>query len=183
MIERPRSRPSWTPSASEKPLFSVLSEGGPASIVFAARRPERTRALILYGTFPFVGFGWDDVDRDPAEVRARLLPELGEDYTPSTSSSPASQEFGRAVRSAWGSGAALKCLAAVGPVDTPARNVGAHERQPGDGAGDNRSDVPDRRPADPADDHRANPGHPCPRGPRLPVQCGRYLADHIPGAQ
>ena len=27
-----------------------LSEGGPASIVFAAKRPERTRALILYGT-------------------------------------------------------------------------------------------------------------------------------------
>ena len=26
-----------------------MSEGGPASILFAAKRPERTRALILYG--------------------------------------------------------------------------------------------------------------------------------------
>ena len=62
-----------------------LSDGGSASIVFAATRPERTRALILNGTVPYLGFaGWDDMDRDPAELRARHLPELGEDYTPST---------------------------------------------------------------------------------------------------
>jgi pimeloyl-ACP methyl ester carboxylesterase len=62
-----------------------LSDGGFASIVFAATRPERTRALILTGTVTFWGFaGWDDLDRGPAEVRARVLAELGEDYTPST---------------------------------------------------------------------------------------------------
>jgi len=38
-----------------------LAEGGPAAIVFAATRPERTRALILAGTFSFAGTGWDDV--------------------------------------------------------------------------------------------------------------------------
>src|SRR4029077_11976704 len=44
-----------------------MSEGGPQAIVFAARRPERTRALILYGSFAAVpGSGWDDLDRDPA---------------------------------------------------------------------------------------------------------------------
>ena len=63
-----------------------LGEGGPASIVFAATRPERTRALILAGTASFTATGWDDIDRDPAELlaelRARRLPELGEDYTP-----------------------------------------------------------------------------------------------------
>ena len=32
-----------------------LSEGGPASIVFAATRPERTRALILYGSLALRG--------------------------------------------------------------------------------------------------------------------------------
>src|SRR5689334_8427762 len=28
-----------------------MSEGGPASAVFAAKRPERTKALILYGSY------------------------------------------------------------------------------------------------------------------------------------
>ena len=50
------------------------------------------------------------MDRDPAELRARVLPELGEDYTPSTEQIARLQELGRAVRSAWGSGAALKGL-------------------------------------------------------------------------
>ena len=52
-------------------LFGV-SEGGPAAMVFAATRPERTRALILTGSYSFFGFtGWDDIERDPAELRAR----------------------------------------------------------------------------------------------------------------
>ena len=46
------------------------------------------------------------MDRDPAELRARSLAELGEDYTPSTEQLARLQESGRAVRSAWGSGAA-----------------------------------------------------------------------------
>jgi pimeloyl-ACP methyl ester carboxylesterase len=84
-------------------------EGGPAAIVFAATRPERTRALILYGSFAFAGVeGQDDVDRDPAELRARFLAELGENYTPSTEQLARWQEFGRAVFSRWGSGAALR---------------------------------------------------------------------------
>src|SRR5262245_11548272 len=68
----------------EKAVLFGMSEGGAASIVSAASRPGRTRALILYGSYSYVPVGgWDDVDRDPAEVRARVLPELGEDYTPS----------------------------------------------------------------------------------------------------
>jgi pimeloyl-ACP methyl ester carboxylesterase len=56
-----------------------------AAIVFAATRRERMRALILANTGPFTATGWDDdLDRDPAELRARRLPELGEHYTPST---------------------------------------------------------------------------------------------------
>src|ERR1700754_1406906 len=63
-----------------------MSEGGPQAIAFAAKRPERTRALILYGSFSFLpgGSSWDDLDRDPAELRARYLPEFGEKDTPST---------------------------------------------------------------------------------------------------
>ena len=142
----------------------MLSEGGPASIVFAATRPQRTRALILTGTFAYFGFaGWDDLDRDPAELRARLVPELGEDYTPSVEQLARFQAWCRTAALGVGQRRGTQGSAAVGAVDTPARNGGAHERQPGDGARDARSGVPDRRAADPADDHRAHPGHPCPR--------------------
>jgi pimeloyl-ACP methyl ester carboxylesterase len=88
-----------------------VSEGGPAAILFAATRPERTRALILTGTtsYSFTN-GWDDLQREPAELRARVVRELGEDYTPSTEWIARSQEFGRAIQSAWGTGEALKCV-------------------------------------------------------------------------
>jgi pimeloyl-ACP methyl ester carboxylesterase len=53
-----------------KAVLFGASEGGPAAIVFAATPPERTRALILAGTFVDMGFaGWDDVERDAAELR------------------------------------------------------------------------------------------------------------------
>ena len=38
-----------------KAVLFGMSEGGPQAIVFAARRPERTRALILYGSLPCLG--------------------------------------------------------------------------------------------------------------------------------
>jgi pimeloyl-ACP methyl ester carboxylesterase len=92
-----------------KAVLFAVGDGGPAAMVFTATRPERTRALILHGTFAYWGVtGWDDVDRDSAELRARVLPELGEDYTPSTKQLTRLQEFGRAARTAWGSGAAFR---------------------------------------------------------------------------
>ena len=39
-----------------KAVLFGMSDGGLASIVFAATRPERTRALILTGTVPYWGF-------------------------------------------------------------------------------------------------------------------------------
>ncbi|HZU47356.1 MAG TPA: alpha/beta hydrolase, partial [Mycobacterium sp.] len=95
----------------DKAVIFGVSEGGPAAMVFAAKRPERTRALILTGTFAYTGFtGWDDLEADAADLRARWVTELGEDYTPSTEQIAGFQEFGRAIRSAWGSGAALRYL-------------------------------------------------------------------------
>jgi hypothetical protein len=96
-----------------KPVLFAMSEGGPQAIMFAARRPERTRALILYGSLSTVlGDSWDelerDLERDPAELRARVLLEFGEKYTPSTEQLTHIQEMGRAGLSAWGSGAATK---------------------------------------------------------------------------
>ena len=184
MIERPRSRPSWTPSASERAVLFGLSEGGPAAIVFAATRPERTRALILNGTFAYSGVdGWDDLDRDPAELRARLVPELGEDYTPSTEQLARWQELGRAARSAWGSGAACKALL---PSVRSIRQLAMLERMSAS-PGMARATLEavfriDVRPILPTITAPTLVIH-ARDDPVVPVQCGRYLADHIPGAR
>ena len=166
-----------------KAVLFGLSEGGPAAIVFAATRPERTRALILTGTFAFSGFaGWDDIDRDPAELRARVVPELGEDYTPSTEQIARLQELGRAVRSAWGSGAALKGLL---PSVRSIRQLAMLERMsasPGMARATLESAFRiDVRPILPTITAPTLVIHA--RDDLVPVQGGRYLADHIPGAR
>jgi pimeloyl-ACP methyl ester carboxylesterase len=168
----------------EKAVLFGISEGGPAAIVFAATRPERTRALILTGTGSFIGFcdGWDDVDRDPAEIRARLVPDLGEDYTPSTEQIAHWHEFARAARSGWGSGAALKALL---PSVPSTRQLAMLERMSAS-PGMARATLEavfrlDVRPILPMITAPTLVIHS--RGDVVPVQGGRYLADHIPGAR
>jgi pimeloyl-ACP methyl ester carboxylesterase/class 3 adenylate cyclase len=160
-----------------------VSEGGPAAMVFAATRPKRTRALILSGTFPYMGFaGWDEMDRDPAELRARLLPKLGADYTPTTEQLARFQELGRAARSAWGSGAALKYLV---PSFRSIRQLAMLERMSAS-PGMARATLEaafriDVRPILPTITAPTLVIHA--RDDLVPVQGGRYLADHIPGAR
>jgi pimeloyl-ACP methyl ester carboxylesterase len=161
-----------------------VSEGGPATMVFAATRPERTRALILTGTAAYVpSSDWEDIDRDPAELRARGLRELGEEYTPSTEQIARSQKFGRAVRSGWGSGAALATLIPSAPS---ARQLGMLERMsasPGMAKAtleaSFRMDVRSILKAITAPTLVTH----ATEDPGVPVQCGRYLADNIPGAR
>jgi class 3 adenylate cyclase len=160
-----------------------MSEGGPQAIMFAAKRPERVRALILYGSFAALpGAGWDDLDRDPTELRARLVAELGEDYTPSTQQIASLQEFARVASSAWGSGATVKSWF---PSVRSTRQLGMVERMcasPGMFRATVESSLRiDVRPILPtliAPTLVINA-----RGDLMPVQCGRYLADHIPGAR
>ena len=166
-----------------KAVVFGVSEGGPAAMAFAATRPERTAALILSGAFAYFGFaGWDDIDRDPAELRARLLPELGEDYTPSGEQLARFQEFPRAGRSAWGSGAALKCLLpSVGSM----RQLAMFERM-GASPGMARATLEamfriDVRTILPTITAPTLVIHA--RGDPIPVQGGRFLADRIPGAR
>jgi len=165
-------------------VVAGLSDGGPAAMMFAATRPERVRALILSGTIAYWGFaGWDDMDRDPAELRACFLAELGEDYTPSIEQLARFQEAGRAVRSGWGSGVAASISA---PSVRSIRQLAMLERMsasPGMArASFEAAFLIDVRPilrtlTAPTLVIHAREDN------AVPVQGGRYLADHIPGAR
>jgi pimeloyl-ACP methyl ester carboxylesterase len=166
-----------------KPVLFGMSEGGPQAIAFAATRPERTRALILYGSFASAaGASWEDLDRDPAELRARVLAEVGEDYTPSTKQFARIQEMGRAARSGWGSGGLAKVMF---PSVRSARQLAMLERMCA-------SPSMLRATLESAFRIDVRPILPTLTAPTLviharddlvPVQYGRYLADHIPGAR
>ena len=160
------------------------SDGGSAAMMFAATRPERTRALILCDTYSFHAGEWDTMDDDAAEQWARILPELGEDYMPSVEQIARIQEIGRAVRSGWGSGATFSI--AFPSASGRLRQLAMSERMcasPGMARASLEATFRiDVRPILPTitaptlviharDDHV------------VPVQCGRYLADHIPGAR
>src|SRR6201997_613228 len=162
-----------------------LSDGGPVAMMFAATRPERVRALILCGTIAYWGgfAGWDDMDRDPAELRARFLAELGKDYTPSIEQLARFQKAGRAVRSGWGSGVAASISA---PSFRSMRQLAMYERM-------SASPGMVRASFEAAFRIDVRPILPTLTVPTLviharednavPVQGGRYLADHIPGAR
>jgi pimeloyl-ACP methyl ester carboxylesterase/class 3 adenylate cyclase len=168
----------------EKAVVFGMSEGGPASIVFAATRPQRTRALILYGSFAYFFFhGWEDLDHDPAELRARELLELGEDYTPSTEQFARAQEIGPAVRSGWGSGATLKAFM---PSVRSIRQLAMFERMSAS-PGMARVTIEalarmDVRPILPTIAVPTLVSH-AREDQAVAVQGGRYLAAHIPGAR
>jgi pimeloyl-ACP methyl ester carboxylesterase len=167
----------------ERAVLFGGSESGPAEMVFAATRPERTRALILTGSFAYFGFaGWDDLDRDPAELRARLVPELGEDYTPSVKQLARWQAWCRAAGSAWGSGEAMKALT---PSVRSIRLLAMVERM-------SASPGMARAALEAAFRIDVRSILPTITVPTLvihasdeviPVQEGRYIADHIPGAR
>jgi pimeloyl-ACP methyl ester carboxylesterase/class 3 adenylate cyclase len=160
------------------------SDGGSAAMLFAATRPERTRALILCDTYSFQAGGWDTMDRDPAELWARILPELGEDYMPSVEQIARIQEIGRAVRSGWGSGATFSI--AFPSASGRLRQLAMSERMcasPGMArASLEATFLIDVRPILPSITAPTLVIH-AREDPVVPVQCGRYLADHIPGAR
>jgi class 3 adenylate cyclase len=164
-------------------VLFALGEGGASALLFAATRPERTRALILAGTtaYHFLN-GWDDLDRDPAEVRARVWAQLGDAYTPTVEQITRIQDVGRAIHSAWGTGAAFRVSApSVGSI----RQLAMFERMcasPGMARATLeaafRSDV---RPILPTITTPTLVIHA--RNDAIPVQGGRYLADHITDAR
>ena len=170
----------------ESAVLFGFNDGGLASIVFAATRPERTRALILADSYSFLGVteGWDDVECDPAELWARHLPEQGEDYMPSVEQITRMQEIGRAVRSGWGSGATLSISAPSASGRLPW--LAMFERMcasPGMARASFEAAFRiDVRPILPTITAPTLVIH-AREDPVVPVQLGRYLADHIPDAR
>lgn len=160
-----------------------ISEGGPAAIWFAATRPGRVNALILTGTFAHMPFlSWDDLEGNAEEVAERLRSTMGDAYAPSVEQLARMQPFARAVRSDWGSGEALhmllpsvKSLAQLGMLERMSASPGM-ARVTAEAV--SRIDV---RSVLSAIDIPTLVIHA--RDDLIPVQGGRYLADHIPRAQ
>lgn len=167
-------------------LFGV-SEGGPASIVFAAAHPERVRALVLMGStavapIPFDGLWEEAVDRDPSELRRYIRDYLGEMYAPDEAQIARLQALGRAVRDAWGTGAAMALFT---PSIRSRQQLGMIERVSAS-PGMVRAAVAalaglDVRSILPVLDVPTLVVHAL--GDPVPVQLGHYLADHIRGAR
>nr|WP_202422170.1 adenylate/guanylate cyclase domain-containing protein [Gordonia sp. SID5947] len=159
-----------------------MSEGGPQAIFFAAQRPDRVRALILYGSFAFLaGADWEALDGEPDEIRARMQLELGPEFTPTVEKVVGLQELTHATRSDWGSGAAAKCMF---PSIRSIRQLAMVERMcasPGMARATLYSNLAiDVRPILPSLHTPTLVIHA--RDETIPLECGRYLAAHIPGA-
>lgn len=167
----------------ERAAVFGMSEGGAQSMYFAAKQPERTRALIVYGSFAYLsGGGWDEVLGDPVELSAHLERELGAKYTPSVQQIERLQHFARTARSEWGSGATAKALF---PSVRSQRQLAMFERMaasPGMARATTESNLHiDIRALLPALGVPTLVAHA--RGDAMPVQCAQFLADHIPGAR
>jgi class 3 adenylate cyclase len=152
-------------AGSERAALFGVSEGGPMSILFAATYPDRTRALILCGTF---ATGTADRDENPAGQRfvdaiqsARAAAEhWGEGRTLALMAPSADSEFdriGRGIfeRSAASPQMAQTLLAMV--ADTDVRDLLPSIRVPTLVL------------------HRQEEF--------IPVECARYMAERIPGAR
>jgi pimeloyl-ACP methyl ester carboxylesterase/class 3 adenylate cyclase len=149
---------------SESAALFGLSEGGPMSVMFAATYPGRTRALVLCGTFPT---GTIDPDENPAEewpvVYNRLRDAVrhwGEGRTLSLLAPDTDTERDRLARASFERSAAspqmAQTLIEMG-METDVRDLLSSVRVPTLVL------------------HRAEEF--------VPVECGRYLAEHIPGAR
>jgi len=159
-----------------------ISEGGPAAIWSAATRPDRIKALILTGTFAYMPVSWDDLDTNAESVAVRLRSTMGEAYAPSVKQMERIQALGRAVRSGWGTGEALHVLL---PSVKSLTQLGMLERM---SASPGMARVTleaafglDVRPLLSSIDVPTLVIHAT--DDPVPVQGGRYLAEHIPAAQ
>jgi pimeloyl-ACP methyl ester carboxylesterase len=118
-------------AGSERAALLGFSEGGPMSIVFAATYPQRTSALILYGTFARQAWApdtvWGRTDEQHA-ARLKLIEEKwGQGYAvdlyaPSLADDQELRRFlGRFERSSASPGAAQTIVRMNYAIDVRAR--------------------------------------------------------------
>jgi pimeloyl-ACP methyl ester carboxylesterase/class 3 adenylate cyclase len=152
-------------AGSERAALFGLSEGGPMSVLFAATYPERTHALILCGTFPT---GITDPHDNPGGQRwadafqaARSAAEhWGEGRTLAIFAPSADSERDRVGRGTFERSAASPKMAQTildMLIETDVRDLLPSVRVPTLVL------------------HRAEEF--------VPVECARYMAENIPGAQ
>ncbi len=151
--------------SADAALFAA-SEGGPMSILFAAAHPERTRGLVLWGTYARSTTAPDYEFGVPVELLHRMAdylePRWGTGvglslWAPSVAHDPAARAFfARLQRLASSPGAAMALMTSYNGMDVRAALELVH--------------------APTLVLHRA--------GDRMvDVRNGRYLADHISGAR
>lgn len=149
----------------ERAALFGLSEGGPMSILFATTYPERTRALILCGTYAYGGL---DPDQQPAGKRwpetfwhvRKAVEHWGEGRTLSIFGPSANSERDRIARGIFERSAASPKMAQAlidMVVDTDVRELLPSVRVPTLVL------------------HRQDEF--------IPVEDAHYLAEHIPGAK
>ena len=167
---------------SESATVAGYSEGGQASILFAATYPERTRALILYGAFPKY-----PSERDLPE----MFREIGEEPPPGRMSELVRhmEQVDRDLEEVvdhWGEGRSLDYVAGGAHSELERRFWAVFERA---AAGPSlvrtslstlrKFDVRDVLPAISAPTLIFQPE----RDEVVPEESGRYLASRIPGAK
>lgn len=151
---------------SERAVLLGFSEGGPMCALFAATYPERTRALVLYGSFAT----WRKSSQHPWGL------------TPETIDAMASM-----IEQQWGEGATLDVVAPSLAGDERMRQWGGRFERLAASPGAMMTllrmnleiDVREVLPAVRVPTlvlHRANEVF-------VEVGCGRHLAEHIPGAK
>jgi pimeloyl-ACP methyl ester carboxylesterase/class 3 adenylate cyclase len=149
----------------ERATIVAISEGGPLAVLFAAAYPERVRSMVLWGTM------------------ARML--AAPDYPDGLDPAIPEQLFAIVERE-WGSGNALRYFVDLPDDDATRRATARYERQSTTPRGAievlrHNTDIDVRAVLDAIHVptlvvHRA-------RDPLVFPQFGRYVADHIDGAQ
>ncbi len=152
-------------ASSERATVLGISEGGPIGAMFAATHPDRTERLIIYGAFVC---GLDRPDAPGAERAAERWRQIRADTD---------EHWGEGLNLAWASPS----------IDTPSmrRAVGLWERlymSPAMARANIEANFEiDVRPV--LDSIRVPTLVLHRRGDAVPVEHGRYYADHIPGAR